>query len=131
MAFEGSYIKAKESGCEFSDIVLAFNLLESCNLSETDEKFILTAVDFKTGKEKKNMLEQVKLSVRKFQSRDNLTPENRVKLDEALVSNIKEALVSEGWMPQTRTKSYRDSARNLPQNSSNYKGKKNPLGNDG
>ena len=34
-AFEGSYIKAKESGCEFSDIVLAFNLLESCNLSET------------------------------------------------------------------------------------------------
>ena len=77
------------------------------------------------------MLEQVKLSVRKFQSRDNLTSENRVKLDEALVSNIKEALVSEGWMPPTRTKSYGDSARNLPQNSSNYKGKKNLLGNDG
>ena len=72
--FEGKYIKAKEIGCEFSDTVLAFNLLEACNMSDTDEKFVLTAVDFKTGKEKKDMLEQVKLSLRKFQSRDTSLP---------------------------------------------------------
>ena len=58
--FDRAYTKAKEGGCEFSDTVLAFNLLESCGLSETDEKFVLTAIDFKTGKEKKNV--QVKNS---------------------------------------------------------------------
>ena len=58
-AFEGKYIKAKESGCEFSDTALAFNLLEACILSDTDEKFVLTAIDPKTGKERKNMVEQV------------------------------------------------------------------------
>ena len=41
-------LQAKESGCEFSDLVLGFKLLESCNLSETDEKFVLTAADLKT-----------------------------------------------------------------------------------
>ena len=45
--FDKAHTRAKESGCEFSDIVLGFNLLESSNLSETDEKFVLTAVDFK------------------------------------------------------------------------------------
>ena len=30
--------------------VLALNILEACCLSETDEKFVLTAVDFKTGR---------------------------------------------------------------------------------
>ena len=65
--FESLYFKAKQSGSDFSDIVLAFNLLEACRLSETDEKFVLTAVDFKKGKEDKNMLEQVKGSLRKFQ----------------------------------------------------------------
>ena len=35
--FEGKYIKAKESGCELSDTVLAFNLLKACKLTDTDE----------------------------------------------------------------------------------------------
>jgi len=50
--FDKAHTRAKESGCEFSDIVLAFNLLESCNLSDTDEKFVLTGIDFKKGKTK-------------------------------------------------------------------------------
>ena len=66
--FDRAHKKAKESGCEFSDIVLAFNLLESFNLSETDEKFILTAVDFSVEKRDGNLLDQVKNSLRKFQS---------------------------------------------------------------
>ena len=58
--FEKAYSKAKESGNECSDITLAFNLLEACCLSDTDEKFVLTAVNFKDGKDKKDLLAQVK-----------------------------------------------------------------------
>ena len=54
--YERTHIEAKESGCEFSDTVLAFNLLESCRLSDTDEKFILTGIDFKSGKDKKRLV---------------------------------------------------------------------------
>ena len=49
--FEEAHLKAKESGCEFSDTILAFNLLEACSLSNTDETFVLTAVNFASGKE--------------------------------------------------------------------------------
>lgn len=58
--FEKAYKKAKTSGCEISDTVLAFSLLEACRMSETDEKFILTAINFPEGKRKKDMLMQVK-----------------------------------------------------------------------
>ena len=132
--FTKEYTKAKASGCEFSDTVLAFNLLESCNLSEIDEKFVLTAVDFKKGKEEKNLLEQTKMSLKKFQSRDKVSTKERekMKVDESLVANLKEALVSEGWKPPARRRSYSDSdANKIPKNSANYKGKKNPLGPEG
>ena len=49
-------------------MVLGFTLLESCKLSETGEKFILTALDFKVGKSDKNLLAQVENSQRKLQS---------------------------------------------------------------
>ena len=68
--FDKKLKKAKESGCEFSDMVLGFNLLDSCNLSDTDEKFVLTAIDFKSGKQQKNLLEQIKNALKKFHSRD-------------------------------------------------------------
>ena len=61
--FDKAHAKAKLSGCEFSDIVLGFKLLEACELSETDEKFVLTAVDFKAGKRDNNLLEQMKNSL--------------------------------------------------------------------
>ena len=44
--YERMYLRAKEGGSEFSDTVLAFNLLEACQLSDTDEKFVLTGIDF-------------------------------------------------------------------------------------
>ena len=53
--FEKEYKKAKDSGCEFSDVLLAFCLLEVCKLSDVD-KFVLTAIDFKSGKKDTNML---------------------------------------------------------------------------
>ena len=127
--FERSYLKAKESGCEFSDTVLAFNLLEACHLSDTDEKFVLTAIDFKKGKEAKDLFHQVKNSLRKFQSREKLLPENnscRFKVEDEtyLIETVKEALVSEGWRPPIKSS-------NGSHNSSLYKGRKNPLGSDG
>ena len=52
--FEKVYKDAKQNGCEVSDTVLALSLLESCRLSDTDEKFVLTDVDFKEGKQKQD-----------------------------------------------------------------------------
>ena len=43
-SFEATSKQVKENGCEVSDIVLALSLLDSCNLSEIDEKFVLTDV---------------------------------------------------------------------------------------
>ena len=130
--FDKKHKKAKETGCEFSDIVLGFNLLESCNLSETDEKFVLTAVDFKTGKQNKNLLEQIKNSLRKFQSREKLSSyrDDRIKVKEeedSFVTDIKGALVADGWTPPSSS----SSTSVVKQNSPFYKGKKNKLGADG
>ena len=121
--FEGTYIKAQQSGCEFSDTVLAFNLLEASKLSETDEKFVLTRVDFKKGKQNKDLFEQFKASLKVFQGRENYTSECRIKVDESM----KEVLVSEGWVPPEKEK-YKQSGgkKKTP-----YKGRKNPLGKDG
>ena len=137
--FEKEYKKAKNCGCVFSDTVLAFCLLEACKLSDTDEKFVLTAVDFILGKQTGNMLTQVKNSLRKFQSREKVSvdsrSEDKIRVDESLVASVKEALLSDGWKPPRapiRRRSYSDSdAGGLPRNSLTYKGKKNPLGSDG
>ena len=121
--FEKTYLKAKEGGCEFSDTVLAFNLLEACDLSATDEKFILTAVDFANGKERKNLADQVKLSLRKFQSRETISQEHRVplKVEESLVAGVKEVLLAEGWRPPHVS----------GQSGNQPKGRRNPLGANG
>ena len=127
--FDKAHKRAKESGCEFSDIVLGFNLLESCHLSETDEKFILTAVDFATGKTQKNLLEQIKNSLRKFQSRERLSSDKdsscgmKVKEESTLVADVKEALLSEGWQPPSHTKKKKPKKK--------YTASKNSVGPDG
>ena len=121
--FDKSYQKAKEYGNECSDTTLAFNLLEACDLSDTDEKFVLTAVNFKEGKEKKDLLTQVKNSLRKFQGRNafNNTPGELnkmvVKQEESFLTgdNI-ESLIAAGWKPPAQP---------------GYQGRKNPLGRDG
>ena len=71
---------AKSAGCEYSDSILAFKLLEKSNLEESDVKVILTQVDYKTGKEKKNLLQQMQTSLKKFQSRHPII--NRSKNNE-------------------------------------------------
>ena len=129
--FESAYKEAKDNGCEVSDTVLALNLLDACDLSETDEKFVLTAVDFKAGKEKKDCLDQVKKSLRKFQSRDRMSAEkecDRLQTieEDAYIADVKDALISDGWRPPIS-----ESESKVRQNSTYYKGLKNRLGADG
>ena len=134
-AFDTAYKEAKDNGCEVSDVVLALNLLESCRLSETDEKFVLTAVDFKKGKENGDCLDQVKKSLRKFQSRDRMSAENdrlQLKEEDSFVTDIKDALLADGWRPPSADESPASSQESkLRQNSPVYKGKKNKLALDG
>ena len=115
--YERAHLKAKESGCDFSDTILAFNLLEACRLSDTDEKFILTAIDFKSGKEKKDLFEQVKNSLRKFQNRDsfcNVGEDSKmvVKKEEVLIEGVKDVLLAEGWKPPVKTNSNPEGKKN-------------------
>ena len=84
--FDKEYLLAKAVGCEYSDTILAFRLLEAANLNESDEKFVLTGVDFVSGKEKKNLEEQMKGSLKKFQGRSLVSSElkDTVKVDTSL-----------------------------------------------
>ena len=124
--FESAYKEAKDNGCEVSDTVLALNLLESCRLSDTDEKFVLTAIDFKTGKENQDCLDQVKKSLRKFQSRERMsTDKDRLQYDEEDDYVRKDALLAEGWRPPASSV---DQDGDVRKNSPMYKGQKNKLG---
>ena len=43
------YSLAKAGGCSYLDMIQEFWLLDAANLSENDEKFVFTAVDFEKG----------------------------------------------------------------------------------
>ena len=135
--YEAVYKEAKDNGCAVSDTVLALNLLDSCRLSETDEKFVLTGIDFKEGKEQGTCYKQVTQSLRKYQSRDKLTADKdghrlHVKEESVFVmdSRKRDALVAEGWTPPQQTPGAEGSS-GARLNSPNYKGKKNRLDSDG
>lgn len=136
--FEKEYILAKTAGCVYSDTLIAFRLLEATVLNETDEKFVLTGVDYEEAKQQKNLYDQVKASLKKFQGR-NVVGEDKsaLRFDPALVASVAEAFVASGWKkPAGRRRSNTDpgSAGDedlSSRNSNNYKGKKNPLGKDG
>ena len=59
----------KNNGCEMSDMVLAFNLLDTADLSEMDRKLVLTGVNYSEGKSKKTLLTQMKDALKKFVGR--------------------------------------------------------------
>ena len=65
--FEKEYMLAKTAGCEYSDTLLGFRLLEATKLTEMDEKFVLTGIDFSSAKTKQDLFEQMKASLKKFQ----------------------------------------------------------------
>ena len=126
--FDKEYILAKNAGCVYSDIILAFRLLEASNMSEVDEKFVLTGVDYQEAKTKKNLFDQVKLSLKKFQGREMVCSSDDVKMkfDPSLVASIAQVLVSQGWKkpgPPGRKRSNTDPGLGDKDN----KQKKNPV----
>ena len=86
---------AKAAGCDYLDTILAFRLLEATNLSEMDKKFVLTGIDFTKGKTEKNLEEQFKQSLKKFQGRRTVTNSDNVSLNPALVVSVKKVLIAE------------------------------------
>ena len=44
--WENTYQKVKNNGCELSDMVFAFNVLDTADLSEMDRKLVLTGVNY-------------------------------------------------------------------------------------
>ena len=133
--FDREYNLAKTAGCVYLGTILSFRLLEAANLSENDEKFVLTAIDFEQGKKNKDLEMQMKASLKKFQGRSTVSMEgkNELAIDSAFLSQVKDVLVSQGWgkkSDQVRRRS-NSNPEGLKKNSSAYKGKKNPLGEDG
>jgi hypothetical protein len=129
--FEKEYLLAKSAGCVYSDIILAFRLLESSRLTEVDEKFVLTGVDYADAKTKQNLFNQVKASLKKFQGRkmvSSVEEPAKIKFDPALVAQVAQVLVAQGWQKpgsrQGRRRSNTDPGEvKIP--------KKNPKGSDG
>ena len=64
--WENKYHQLKNEGCAYSDMILAFKLLDSCKLSAVDQKFVLTGVDYKLGIEEENLFDQMKETLKKF-----------------------------------------------------------------
>ena len=118
-------------------IILGFRLLEVTRLNDMDEKVVLTGVNYAEAKEKKNLFEQIKASLKKFQGRKVIGAEDKLVFDPVLVASVSEALIAQGWSkPKTRRRSVSDpgEGQNKPfiaKPRGNYKGKKNPLGVDG
>lgn len=130
--FEKEYLLAKSAGCEYSDIILAFRLLESSRLSEVDEKFVLTGVSYTEAKTNKNLFEQVKISLKKFQGRQMVSvgaeeSNSKIKFEPALVASVAQVLIAQGWKKpgkQGRRRSNTDPGEV-------HNPKKNPKGIDG
>ena len=130
--FEKEYILAKKAGCDYNDIILGFRLLEATRLNDIDEKFVLTGVDYTEAKSKKNLFDQVKASLKKFQGRKVIGVEEKLMYDPVLVANVQQALVAQGWkkpggFARRRSTSDPGDSTEMKKNSTSYKGKKNPL----
>ena len=111
-------------GCEYSDMILAFKLLDSCKLSSVDQKFVLTGVDYKAGLENKTLFEQMKESLKKFKGQSVVQEEDEkpVKVSDTYVAKMEEVLLAKGWKPPARKRQNSDRA-----DAASYKGKKNKL----
>ena len=136
--WEMSYFKLKATGCEYSDAILGLKLLENSQLGDMDTKLVLTGVTFQDGKDKKNLQKQITNSLKKFTGRsvissgqqDNLAVS--VKAEPTYItSQIEEVLLAKGWKPPKKGAGARRRSRSESPSrtkKSNYKGKKNRLG---
>ena len=132
--WENSYTKMKNKNFVYSDDILGFKLLADAKLSEIDTKLVLTGVDYTDGKTKKNLLQQVKDSLKKFKGRPVMGESGAVQVDDTLVSTgMERVFLAKGWKPppkeRRRSRSF-SPPRSQRNRHSNYQGRKNPLGTD-
>ena len=133
--WENVYHKCKNAKCELPDMVLCFELLQAAQLNATESQLVLTGVDYKEGKSKENLLEQMKTSLRKFKGRAIIgegpkdSSELAIKPEETYLSkDVETFLVKKGWVkPKKRRRSNSDPVKG----GGGYQGKKNMLGNNG
>ena len=124
------YHKAKAVGCDFSDTILAFKMLQDANLSEMDVKLVLTGVNYSSGKTNKNLLDQVVESLKKFKGQGVMSGQQNVldvdvKVEPAWMAEVQHVLISKGWKPPS--KGSRRRSRSVSPVRSGYQGKKNRL----
>ena len=136
--WEMSYHKLKATGCDYSDSILGLKLLEDAQLSDMDTKLVLTGVNFADAKDKKDLQKQITNSLKKFTGRSVISSNNlavTVKAEPTyLTSQMEEVLLAKGWKPPSKTSVRRRSRSESPprtRKANNYKGKKNPLGENG
>ena len=135
--WEMCYQKLKATGCEYSDLVLGLKLLEDAQLSDMDTKLVLTGVDFTTAKSQKSLQAQITNSLKKFTGRSVIATSKQdlavsIKTEPTfLISQMEEVFVAKGWKPPNKGGRRRSRSESPPQTrKSNYKGKKNQLGED-
>ena len=137
--WENCYHKLKTVGCEYTDIVLGFKLLEDAKLQEMETKLVLTGVNYAEVKTKKNLKEQVTNSLKKYTGRAVVGSgqESRtsvsVKAEPTWMAEMEEVLLAKGWKPPVKGGRRRSRSASPPprRDKSKYKGKKNYLGRDG
>ena len=78
--WENLYHKVKNNGCEMSDMVLAFSLLDTSELCEMDRKLVLTGVDYIEGKEDGTLISQMKDALKKFVGKTVVAKMLRLKI---------------------------------------------------
>ena len=127
--WENSYAKCRNAKCDLPDLVLCFELLKASNLDETETQLVLTGVDFQVGTTKKNLLDQVKSSLRKFKGRTAMVNTNTLGSEETSISKEMEVfLVKKGW---SKPEKKRKRSNSEPVKGAGYQGRKNKLGKDG
>ena len=134
--WENGYYKMEAAGCQYTDIILAFKVLNAAKLNEMDTKLVLTGVDYEKGKKKGTLLTQMKESLKKFKGRGVLANKDGSKAvsDTYVAAEMEQVLIAKGWKPPPKRKR---SLSTPPVNAEqgfknpNYKGKKNALGSDG
>ena len=135
--WEMSYQKLKVTGCTYSDSILGLKLLEDAQLSDMDTKLVLTGVNFAEAKTKKELQLQITNSLKKFTGRSVITSGKQENLPVSvkteptyLVTQMEEVFLAKGWKPPQKAARRRSRSESPPRTrpKSNYKGKKNPLG---
>ena len=132
--WEMLYQKLKTSGCEYTDTILGLKLLQDSKLNDIDTKLVLTGVNYESAKTNKDLLSQIKNSLKKFNGRSIVSGNQEqlavaVKTEPTFLSEMEEVFLTKGWKPPSKGR--RRSRSASPTRERNYKGKKNRLGEDG